>query len=409
MSYSIKQAPIGSRLGTGIGQGLSESIPKEIDRGRLASGLKQLSEKKGLSPFEQFAGLASIPGTTPQIIQSGSELLRQQAYLNSLKNQFQGKNGTESGAYKPTAQEFMQPVKGEVPTLATAEDTAQSYKSYIPPTEQQERQDAFDNFNANPARYNYDFENALAERKSITGRNQEIQKSHQAQEEKAVAKETKLKDAFDKESQRLGIIPMGENANFDPKLYQLFEQKLLNSILSKKEGGEGLTQEQATKKYSDELLKAYENYRDLSTLSSWSPKEFNRRVGVIQKNMDSLGQEAKKVIMDKLIADYQLSPLFAAHKAYPLKKGQIPEIEKFEGGALIPSRKGSYAQLKKQMGKTHSPLSIAYELQNNGADPRTWLNYLDQNRDDLEVWQANQLDKNINMFDLKDMWLRAWE
>ena len=74
-TVSIPQASISGRIGTGIGKGLSESLPKEIERGRLQQGLYQLGNQQGLSPFQQFSALASLPGVSPQIIQSGTDLL----------------------------------------------------------------------------------------------------------------------------------------------------------------------------------------------------------------------------------------------------------------------------------------------------------------------------------------------
>src|SRR5579864_5803044 len=302
------QPSIFGRLGQGLGQGLAESIPKEVERNRLSSGLKDLGEQKGLTPFQQFSRLASTPGITPQMIQSGSDLLRQQSYLDALKNQFQGQGGIKSGqkAYVPSKEELNQPTKGEIPTLADPQSTEESYKTFIPPSEQQERQDAYDNFQKNPARYDYKFDNALNERKAITSRNQEIQKAYQNQEATAVAKEETVKKAFDKEASRLGIVPRGTEqnpANFDPKLYQLFEESLLNSILPKKDGGEGLTQEQAIKQYSKQLEAAFRSYQDLNQLSPWSPREFDRVVNSTQKNLSHFGQPGKQVLMDKLIAD----------------------------------------------------------------------------------------------------------
>lgn len=78
MAQYIKQGDIFGRLGAGIGKGLSEQVPKEIERARLSSGLRELGQKQGLTPFQQFAELSGLPGVTPQMIQSGSELLRQQ-------------------------------------------------------------------------------------------------------------------------------------------------------------------------------------------------------------------------------------------------------------------------------------------------------------------------------------------
>lgn len=50
----IKQGNIFGRIGSGIGQGLAEHAPKEIERSRLASGLKALGEKKVYPPSSNF-------------------------------------------------------------------------------------------------------------------------------------------------------------------------------------------------------------------------------------------------------------------------------------------------------------------------------------------------------------------
>lgn len=411
MAQYIQNADIFGRIGSGIGQGISESLPKEIERGRLAEGLQQLSKEKDLTPFERFGRLASLPGSTPQIQQTGGELLRQQSYLDAVKNQYEDQKKNRDLKGTPNKDEFTKPLKGDIPTLSTPEATAESYKTYIPPTEQEERQDAFENFNRNPARYNYDFNEALNERKAITSRNQEIQKAYQGQETVAVNKEEKVKTALDNEASRLGIIPRGEGVNFDPKLFQKFESKVLNSMLSKKDGGEGLTQEQAIKKYSGELDTQFRKYQDLKSLSPWSPVDFNRRLNSIEKAFKT--PEEKQVVFDTLISDYNVSPMYAAHKTYPIDKGSLPELEKTGkkiAGVLLPSiGEPTYAKLKNQMGKTNSPLSIAYELERQGQDPRRFIKYLIDNNQDLEVWQNDQLSKNINMFDLKDRWLEAWE
>lgn len=408
MSYSVKPGDIAGRIGQGLGQGLAEQAPQEMERYRLSQGLRELGQQKDLTPFQQFAGLASTPGTTPQIIQSGGDLLRQQAYLNALKNQYQEQKDTGK-PYQPTEQDINIQLEGEIPTLSTPEATAESYKSYIPPTEEQERKDAFKNFEKNPARYNNNFDNALAERKAITTRNNERQQAYQNQEAIAVGKEQIVKNALLAEKEKLGI------KNVPPKAYQKFEEKVLNAVLSKKDGGEGLTQEQAIKKYSKELAQANIDYADLGSLSAWSPLDFNRRADALQKNFAS--RDEQQLMMNQLISDYEISPLFAAHKAYPIEKGKVPTLGKLSiqtgtpgfGVSLPKMNDITYSQLKKEMGNTNSPLSIAYDLQQKGQDPRGWLNYLNNHRDNLEVWQSDQLQKNLNVIDLKDMWLRAWE
>lgn len=412
MSQKIHQGNIWGRIGSGLGQGLAEQLPKEIERNRLASGLKNLGEQKGLSPFQQFAGLASTPGATPQMIQSGSELLRQQSYLDSLKNQYGGQQKNQG--YIPTQEELKTPSKGEISTLADPQSTQQSYKEYIPPSEQLERQEAFENFNKNPARYNYNFDEALKERKAITSRNQEIQKAYQGQEKTAVDKETQVKKALEDETKKLGLRDEKGLRHIHPKAYQKFEEKVLRAILPKgEEGGEGLTQEEAVNKYSKDLEQADRNYQDLKSLSTWSPRDFNRRVDSLEKDFGY--RDERQPMMDELIANYEVSPSYAAHRAYPVKGKDLKTlntITKFNPyGSEKPTELNNaiYENLKKDMGKTGSPLSFAYELEQRGKNARGWLDYLNNHRDNLEVWQADQLNKNVNNFDLTDEWLRAWE
>ncbi len=85
MAQYIKQGNLFGRIGSGIGQGLAEQLPKEIERGRLSAGLKELGEQKGLSPFQQFAGLVSAAHEYPQVVQSGAELLKQQQMRDAYK------------------------------------------------------------------------------------------------------------------------------------------------------------------------------------------------------------------------------------------------------------------------------------------------------------------------------------
>lgn len=92
-TINISQPSIFGRVGTGFGQGLAEQLPKEIERERLASGLRNLSAKKDLSPVEQFTEFLSIPGAAekPQVVQTMGELLRNQGLKQGFKNQSSSK------------------------------------------------------------------------------------------------------------------------------------------------------------------------------------------------------------------------------------------------------------------------------------------------------------------------------
>src|ERR1051326_5431723 len=72
-------SPIG-RLGKGIGKGLADQIPKEIDRYRLTSGLEKFAaESKGKTPFQQAVDFYKIPGATAEMGYTLFPLLQQEA------------------------------------------------------------------------------------------------------------------------------------------------------------------------------------------------------------------------------------------------------------------------------------------------------------------------------------------
>lgn len=117
MAQYVKQANIFGRLGSGVGKGLAEQVPKEIERNRLQSGLEDVANNsEGLTPFQRFAKLSGVPGITPQAIQSGSELLRQEAIRNSFRNQpGQGEAPQASAQTAPGGQGGGQPGMPNMP------------------------------------------------------------------------------------------------------------------------------------------------------------------------------------------------------------------------------------------------------------------------------------------------------
>jgi hypothetical protein len=87
---TIQRETIAGRIGKGLGQGLSEQLPREVERNRLSQGLKNIGQQQNTTPFQQFASLAGLPGVTPQMIQSGAELLKQQGIRQGFQNKRKG-------------------------------------------------------------------------------------------------------------------------------------------------------------------------------------------------------------------------------------------------------------------------------------------------------------------------------
>ena len=80
----ISQGDVFGRIGTGLGQGLSEQIPKEIQHQRLSAGLQQLgNESANLSPTEFLTKAYSTYGITPQMVQSLGEAAKYQRQANA--------------------------------------------------------------------------------------------------------------------------------------------------------------------------------------------------------------------------------------------------------------------------------------------------------------------------------------
>lgn len=75
------------RLGKGLGQGLAQQLPKEMERGRLASGLSSLAQQTGNPVFGQIAQLHSIPGISenPQLMQTLLPYLQGQGGLQEAR------------------------------------------------------------------------------------------------------------------------------------------------------------------------------------------------------------------------------------------------------------------------------------------------------------------------------------
>lgn len=92
MSYSVSPGNFAGRIGSGLGQGISEQIPKETEHYRLSQGLKQLGQQKNLSPMEFATQAASIYGMTPEMQRQFGQLAREQ---NIRSTYGKGRQGLE--------------------------------------------------------------------------------------------------------------------------------------------------------------------------------------------------------------------------------------------------------------------------------------------------------------------------
>lgn len=418
-TISIPQPSIFGRIGTGIGRGLSESLPKEIERGRLQQGLQELGNQQGLSPFQQFSGLSSLPGVTPQMIQSGTELLKHQAQAQA----FSKKNAERPPKFPRIQPNEMGQPRSNIPSLTKSDVFEKTQQGYIPPTIEDRDLIAANAFDENPAFFENNPQN------SIQWANEKI-----AQEEKIAnaykEKHSNLTKIQDNVVMRLENQFKKLNGGFPrvpADLYSKIEDKAIQDTKLIEDGGKGLTEQESMKKYGDELLEADRQFAKLDEVGNWGiifrpADESLRSLKAIQREMRNINQTDN--MAKTLIAKNKFSPELAYAMSQPIY--DVPKLNQFmknippgnrtetlfETVYDIPGTLKIAPELAKFLSDENaSPLAIAYELRKKGYDANTWLKYVVDHAKELNIKtkQTEQSETPLNTFvPLNDLWLKSF-
>ena len=420
----IKQGNIFGRIGSGVGKGLAEQLPKEIERSRLASGLADVSKQSaGRSPFENLAALGGVPGITPQMIQSGSQLLQQQAQGNALARSQEQQNQPKPSPFREANQQNQSP-NSQVPSITKEEPLAQAQKGYIPPTQDQIFEDAGRRYNENPALFGNDPNKAIEVAEKSALRDKQINDAYKEQHQNLTAIQDNVVNRLQSHSNKLGT------NNIPANVYSKIEDQAIQSTKPKAEGGRGLTEQQAIKEYGQELDKIDRDYSGINGIGNWSitgrkAKDSLNSLAALQKKFEERNDTEN--FGDKLISTNKLSPDLAYSIAEPVHREpklnnelqRIPDIQLYAG----PSNKGKSpdeidketlkysAKLAGYLGKKGSPLAVAHELKKKNYNPEIWWDYLKTHRDDIGLSEAQgrQLDKPVSFAGtINDWWLQSW-
>lgn len=420
MAQIIEQSDKFGKIGKAFGQGLSEQIPKEVERYRLSEGLKNFEQEAGgLTPLQQQARLSSIPGITPQMIQSFGDLASQQARSEALINK-SGGVGAEN-PYRRTAQ-TPEASNSQTPSLTTTSPIEATLNPYIPKSLDQLQQRAGELLEQSPGLYAKNPEKAMDAAVLEENQAKAISDAKQNQRLSQQNVQEKIEQGLQAQAKR-------SNANVPSSVYNSIEDKAINSVKPKSEGGEGLTEHQAKKKYGDELESVSKDYQAIETIGSWKvlskkPKDNKDALRSIQKKFKE--RDDLENLASSYIDKNNLSPSKAYYLSYPVSDNKelnnkieklptIPTTVQFSGGrpelANVDSEEKTYKvipEIAKFMSKKDSPLSIAEELKSKGYDPRIWMNYLDANRKQLDLTerQARELDYPRDFNDtINDLWM----
>lgn len=412
------------RLGKGIGQGLSEQLPKEIERTRLASGLKNLEQEKNLDPMQFLTRAISIPGITPQAIESLGKLAQQRMKAQGLKNFGAGEERPARFPEFAQASPNARTEEGLAPSITTRTPIEATLNPYIPKSFKEIQQRAAEMYNIDPGFFQHDPNQAIQAATQEDAQEQSINQALQGQrtnEQNVQSTVTSaLRDQFDK----LG-------AKVPSNTYSDIENEAINAVKSVKDGGRGLTEQEAMKEYGTKLDKISRDYASLDALGKYTlmgkkPSETAKAIKSLQHKFAE--RNDLENFANELTARNGLSPSLAFNLAYPLSMDKsldneyqsLPSLNtksyKYKSPQEI--KEASRIQTKKiapsladKLNSVASPLSIAHELQRKGYDPVAWLDYLRDHREKLDLTerQARELDKATSFVPpLNDIWLETF-
>lgn len=428
MVQVIQQSDPFGKIGQAFGQGLGEQIPQEVGRHRLSSALQQFEkESAGMTPLQQLTRISTIPGITPQMIQSFGDLAKQQSKSQALIQQAQQ---SRERPVNPFTQEKAPEEPGmekQAPSLTTRTPVQATLEPYIPKSFTQLQSRAGELLAQNPALYAQDpnlaMQAAVQEDAQEQARNQALQGQRTNEQNVQNLVQSSL------QNQRLKL-----GAELPGNVYNDIENKAINAVKPKSQGGEGLTEQEAIQKYGKDLDAISRDYKAVETVGTAKLITANAK-----GNKDTLRSVRNKFkerndlenFADTMIAKNKLSPSKAAYLAYPVSEQKelnnkilkLPHLTR-EGGIEYS---GGYPKAVKGLteeqirAKTYeaaekiadsmgdgSPLAIAEELQSRGYDPYAWMDYVDRNRKklDLSERQGRELDKPRNFTpSINDMWM----
>lgn len=350
------------RIGSGIGKGLSEQVPKEIERSRLSGGLKKLGEDakmgKMVSPFDQAAQLLGTPGATPQMVDALLPLLRNQQAREEAMRRAQG-----------TPRE-MAPGIGTAPQPAASEAVSRrTQPNYLQrSTPQQIQQETARLLNTFPNLYPTESE-ARAEAEKIDARRLAVDQDLEGKRELTKKFfEEQLETVLQKTGQNVfNEIPGGAKMRFLKDAQADVERGMTPFEAASKAAEDA-------KNLADAKLRIQAEGR-----KSFLGKERNRTREIIksaQKEFSKGGAEQLKDFKNLIKKEHDLSEYEAASLAYPVEQNEklygelesLPSIKRkrgqFETPKMKKRAKDSAIQIAQQTAKSLAPNDSIYSIAN---------------------------------------------
>ncbi|MFA7192394.1 MAG: hypothetical protein WC089_03805 [Candidatus Paceibacterota bacterium] len=393
MVQYIKQGDIFGRIGENLGKGLAEQLPKAVERGRLSAALKDIGERKDQTPFQQFTGLASQASEYPQIVQSGSELLRQQGMLNAAQN-------------KPKGSEFneIESRRNSTPSpqgtgLVGQKNTQAALQPAIPKTFGELQDRAAELNKESPSLYP-DYKTAIAAAQAEDQAKINVNAAEQNARQTQKGVESDIRN-------EIADLKNKANVRIPDNTYQKVENKALDRIKN------GENELKVAKDARDELDAISRDYSKIDSFGNYTllgsnPKDVIRTIDSLKakfsKNDDS------ENLADSLVARVGLSNEYGHFLAHDIPQ----DIQTFIKKTPIDSSPEFMAKnIGPMLNKNDSPLAIAHLLsENNEMNTAPFKKYLLDNKREFNLSdkQVRELEKvdSIGQGYMNDLWLKAF-
>ncbi len=424
MAQSIKQGNIFGRVGSSLGKGLAEQIPKETERYRLSKGLEEIGQRKDQTPFQQFAGLAGVPGITPQMIQSGSELLKQQGIRNSYANMAKGGQQEPQQGQMQNGPSLNDVQFGNMPQKQSSQNGEIPQGNYPPGEPQIVDKNPLSpelqpRARFTPEQYYQTVARIGSQNPHLT--NPEIQDLANQEEERYmkapedyVAQQEALEKTQEKtnkeiEKQIRKKLHIAEDQPIFSKLPGESQNRVERGVAKDLRSNPQATLKDLVNTWTDRALNNEKQKTELKNLANRSfdeklfrPGENLEKLKSIAKSFHEFGNSEE--YYNTLRSDFGLSPEGAASIAYPLSKNAENYI-----GKISPSNESNISEntikyannLGDYLTKGDSVLSVAKHIREKDPffDIKTFLSEVRRIQDDLGLTSQQKLELNARGID----------
>ncbi len=421
-SYKVKPADIFGRLGQGIGQGINEHLPKEIERRRMQSHLENLGNQQGLSQFQQIAGLLSTPGITPQGIQTGGEVLKQRGMRDALRGTRTQQEQQQVLAEDPRVTSAMQQIamsqgQNQQPSISKASETPQGnfpagqpqiveknplspeMQPGIPWTPEQRNAETSKVWDQQPYL-------TFSEAQSIAADNErrylESPEAYQKQQERLEKVQNEVNSEIDSQLRKKLHIPKNEEifSKLPGETQNRIERGVSQDLRKNPQGNV----KDIVNTWTDRALQNEKQKTQLKALAHrpWDEYIFKRgenleKLKTIGKSFRDFGNSEE--YYNSLKSDFGLSPEGAASIAYDLSKPSNAYISKIKLSNAENANDNTIkyaAELEDYLTKNDSILSIAKHIREKDSffDIKTFLSEVRKSQDKLGLTPQQKAEIN---------------